>query len=195
MGLTLKSAHSRGHGVGHASGTSTPYVTTRASSATPTEDGSTSVEDDKRASILSEKLHREAPRSFAKATVVVPSARAASKTGLTKEHSEKGRVKLRVYQEYIKAASRWGFWLFILATILQQAASVLSTLVLRSWSEHNEEGGADANDAVWFYLGIYGASTLLTILLNFAAVLLMFVTCGMRSAKRMHYAVSGSCDS
>ncbi|KAL1677546.1 P-loop containing nucleoside triphosphate hydrolase protein [Schizophyllum commune] len=179
----------RGHGVGHASGTSTPYVTTRASSATPTGDDSTLVEDDKRASILSEKLHREAPRSFAKATVIVPSARAASKTGLTKEHSEKGRVKLRVYQEYIKAASRWGFWLFILATILQQAASVLSTLVLRSWSEHNEEGGADANDAVWFYLGIYGASTLLTILLNFAAVLLMFVTCGMRSAKRMHDAM------
>ncbi|KAL1745932.1 P-loop containing nucleoside triphosphate hydrolase protein [Schizophyllum fasciatum] len=183
----LRTASRRGHG--HASGTSTPRVTTRASSATPTDESDTLVEDDKRATILTEKLQREAPRTFAKATVTIPSARTASKTGLTQEHSEKGRVKMRVYQEYIKAASRWGFGLFILATILQQAASVLSTLVLRSWSEHNEEAGAGGGDGVWLYLGIYGASTFLTILLNLVAVLLMFVTCGMRSAKRMHDAM------
>lgn len=35
-------------------------------------------------------------------------------TGPTKEHSEQGRVKRSVYVEYVKAASRGGFFLFLL---------------------------------------------------------------------------------
>ncbi len=103
---------------------------------------------------------------------------------------EQGRVKTHVYSEYIRAASKTGFSLFLAAIVAQQASSVLGNLVLRSWGEHNREMGSNAG--MLKYLIIYGAASLSSILLGGAAAILMWVLCSLRSAKRLHDAVSYS---
>ncbi len=134
---------------------------------------------------LSEKLRRS---SFSKAVRAPPApVRASESTGLSKEHMEQGSVKRRVYSEYVKAASKTGFLLYLLAIVLQQAASVLSNLVLRSWGEHNSQMGDNSN--MWRYMLVYGLSSLSSILFSGMAAILIWVLCSIRSAKQLHDSV------
>ncbi|KAF9556671.1 metal resistance protein YCF1 [Agrocybe pediades] len=170
-----------GHGSSHNnSGSSTPQ-TSGTLSPISADDVQDLLKPDTHALVLSEKLRHKG--SFQKAKMVPVSARVPSKAA-TKEHQERGRVKPEVYKQYIQAASKSGFALFLLATILQQAASVLATLTLRYWGEHNREHGG--NTGMFKYLLIYGLFSLGSSILGAVSAMIMWVYCALRSAKRLH---------
>lgn len=73
---------------------------------------------------------------------------------------------------------------FLLTTVLQQAASVLASLTLRSWGEHNREVGS--NRGMMKYLIIYGLFSLSSTILGGISAILMWVYCALRSARRLH---------
>jgi ATP-binding cassette, subfamily C (CFTR/MRP), member 1 len=52
-----------------------------------------------------------------------------------KEHSEQGKVKRYVYIEYARAASVWGFFLFFLSILGNQASSIAGSYSLRAWGK------------------------------------------------------------
>ena len=93
-----------------------------------------------------------------------------------------------MYVEYIRAASKTGFVFFLLATILQQAATVVGNLVLRSWGEHNQQAGNNSN--MGKYMLVYGLSSFSSVLFSGAASILLLVLCSLRSAKQLHDTVS-----
>jgi hypothetical protein len=106
---------------------------------------------------------------------------------MPKEHSEQGRVKWDVYIQYVQAASWLGCGSFLLFTILQQAVSVLSNVVLRAWGEHNRNSGD--NSDLGRYLFAYGMTSLAAVLLGAASAIIMWVYISLRSARRLHDSV------
>lgn len=135
---------------------------------------------------LSEKLRHRT--SFAKATLSKPpSTRQASAEGMSKEHSEHGRVKPRVYRQYVDAASKVGFLFFLFTTISQQAASVFANLTLRAWGEHNQS--TNDNSEILRYLIIYGLFSLSSTILGGISSIVIWVFCALRSARRLHDSV------
>ncbi|KAF7309660.1 hypothetical protein MIND_00337100 [Mycena indigotica] len=176
----------RGHGTGSASGSSTPFISS--GSVTPTEDVAVVIEDtsSERAEAISEKLITRV--NFPRAVLAPPKpVRAANSAGLSTEHREKGRVKGKVYTEYMAAASRLGFATYIAFTTLQQLAVLLSNLTLRAWAEHNSEIGS--NYGMGKYLAIYGAFTLGSTLIGGAARIVIWVYCSLRSSERLHHSM------
>lgn len=175
----------RGHRSSSSSGASTPYMTSgsltpRNDEAFAVVDGSTEAEY---ATAISEKLRHRA--SFAKARIATPvTSQKLPSSGLSKEHLEQGRIKVDVYKRYIVAASKAGFFFFLLTTILQQAASVFANLTLRSLGEHNREMGN--NSGMLKYLIIYGLFSFSSTILGGVSAILMWVLCGLRSARRLH---------
>lgn len=136
---------------------------------------------------MTEKLQRR--KSFTKAVLLetLP-ARTPSEDGPTKEHIEQGRVKHDVYMQYVEAASKIGFALFVLTTILAQVVNVAANNTLRSWGEHNREAGS--NKGVGRYLLPYGLFSLSSTVFGAIAAILIWVFCSLRSAKRLHDSVS-----
>ncbi|TFK18058.1 metal resistance protein YCF1 [Coprinopsis marcescibilis] len=174
----------KGHGNGASSsgtsGTSTPFGP-QATSTPESEHADTGLSG--KEVVVSEKLHRRS--EFPKARIAkVSSLQVSGTPGLSKEHQEKGRVKPDVYKAYIKAASKVGFSLFIFTIIGQQVASVLATLTLRYWGEHNREVGSNAG--LFKYLGLYGSFSLGASVLGGASAMIMWVYCALRSARKLH---------
>ncbi|KAJ7634168.1 P-loop containing nucleoside triphosphate hydrolase protein [Mycena polygramma] len=152
-----------GHG---GSGSSTPFVT-RSGSDKSSEHA---------------LRHRT---SYPKAVLAPPKpVRVANSAGLSKEHREQGRVKGRVYAQYLEAASKIGFGVYLLATITQQAMTLFGNLALRSWGEHNREMGD--NSGMVKYLLVYGIFSLSSTLLGGLASIVMWILCSLRSSKRLH---------
>ena len=170
-----------------SSGTSTPKTSrTTASdeqtdSATLSGENSNDTNDDEKEFIPLGRTLRKA--SFSK-PVVTGISTGSTSTSATKEHSEQGKVKIAVYLKYIQAASVPGFVIFLLATILQQATSILGNVVLKAWGEHNRETGS--NSDMGKYLLAYGLSSLSSTLLGAASAILMWVLIGLRSARSLH---------
>ncbi|KAI0675473.1 metal resistance protein YCF1 [Trametes maxima] len=181
----------KGHGnltASLTSGMSTPFIT--GFSATPSSEGDTAVESNQ--DLTEEKLETvdktlTRRKSFGKAVIEDALPTRTASDGLTKEHTEQGRVKREVYLRYIEAASKTGFGAFVVATILQQIASLLGNNTLRSWGEHNREAGANAGAGV--YLLGYGVFSLAGTLFGMAAAILIWVLCAVRSAGRLHDAM------
>ncbi|KAJ7050501.1 multidrug resistance-associated ABC transporter [Mycena amicta] len=176
----------RGHSTGSASGTSTPFV--GSGSATPSEDvvlvGDDTSSDP--AGALSEKLILRA--NFPKAVLAPPKpVRAANSAGLSAEHREKGRVKTKVYAEYMAAASRIGFGVYIACATAQQVAVLLGNLTLRAWAEHNSQMGN--NSGMGIFLFIYGAFSLGSTLIGGVARVIIWVLCSLRSSERLHHSM------
>ncbi|KAJ7224438.1 multidrug resistance-associated ABC transporter [Mycena pura] len=173
----------RGHSTSSSSGSSTPFVTS--GTATPIED-SANIGDDKSpdgAAMLSEKLRHRT--SFPKAVFAPPKpVRAANSAGLSQEHRETGRVKQRVYLEYIAAASKSGFVIYLFCAASQQVAGLLGNLTLRAWGEHNALMGD--NSGMLKYLLIYGLFSLGSTVLGGISNVIMWVYCSLRSSKRLH---------
>ena len=184
--LTLYSSLNHGrHNDSSSSGTATPYP--QSGTLTPeSEDALKIPASDSLAVSISEKIQRR--ESFQKARLAAPKIDHLPSTGMTKEHVERGRVKTEVYKQYIKASSKLGFSLFLLGTILQQVASILSTFALRYWGEHNRERGD--NEGMSKYLALYGGLSLSSTLFGCLSSVLMWVFCSLRSSKYLHDAVS-----
>ncbi|KAG2056246.1 multidrug resistance-associated ABC transporter [Suillus hirtellus] len=168
---------------GSSSGTTTPGRSSGMSTPT-TSEGDMQATLVGELESVSEKVSRR--ESFTKAVLATPpKLRDASSDGITKEHSEQGRVKMEVYSQYLRAASKKGFFFFVLATVLQQMVTVTSTVMLRLWGEHNREMGANAGLTDKYFLG-YGLSNLMAISLGACAALLIWVFCSLRSSKHLH---------
>lgn len=65
---------------------------------------------------------------------------------------------------------------------------VVSNVLLKMWGNHNQEEGD--NSAVGYYLFFYGMLALGSALLAFAASVLLWVFCAIKSARSLHDAVS-----
>ncbi|KAF8074805.1 multidrug resistance-associated ABC transporter [Lyophyllum atratum] len=182
----------RGHGTSSSSsGTSTPFVSS--GTVTPGEgrkiEGDNPSQAEEYAGAISEKLRHRI--DFPKARIAKPSpTQTPPPEGLSKEHTEQGRVNVNVYKQYIEAASKAGFFFFLLTTVLQQATSVLANLTLRSWAEHNREMGS--NKGMFQYLVIYGLLAFSSTILGGLSAVLMSVLCALRSSKRLHDAMLNS---
>ncbi|KAG1797618.1 P-loop containing nucleoside triphosphate hydrolase protein [Suillus variegatus] len=105
------------------------------------------------------------------------SEKVSRRESFKKAHSEQGRVKMEAYSRYLQAASKKGFLFFVIATVLQQVVSVIST--------HDREMGANPGLADKYFLG-YGLSNLMAISLGASAALLIWVFCLLRSSKHPH---------
>ncbi|KAJ6621301.1 metal resistance protein YCF1 [Mycena sp. CBHHK59/15] len=170
----------RGHGT-NSSGSSTPFITS--GTVTPSEYPSVGDNAMDYAGALLEKLRHTARHP--KAVLAPPKpVRATNSKGLSQEHKEQGRVKQRVYVQYIEAASKIGFSSFLLCTAAQQVMALLGNLSLRSWGEHNREMGD--NSGMLRYLLIYGLFSLSSTLLGGSANVLMWILCSLRSSKHLH---------
>ncbi|KAF8735100.1 hypothetical protein AX14_002716 [Amanita brunnescens Koide BX004] len=181
-----------GHGSPSSlSNSSTPYAISGETTPTKVDHANgNSAEPEADLAIVSEKLRQR--ESYTKARIAKPaSTRAPSSTGLTKEHTEQGRVKLRVYNQYIEAASKTGLFFFLLATFLTQAASVFAHLPLREWGERSNRE-AEHNTGVIKYLVIYGLFSLSSILFSGISSILIWVFCSLKSSRRLHDAMLDS---
>jgi ATP-binding cassette, subfamily C (CFTR/MRP), member 1 len=131
---------------------------------------------------VTEKLQRR--ESFQKARIFLAPSSNVRSTGLTKEHQEQGSVKMEVYKQYIYAASKTGFIFYLITIAGQQASSVLGTLTLRYWGEHNQELGN--NSSMFKYLLVYGLFSLSSSMLGGISAITMWVYCALRSARHLH---------
>src|SRR5882757_11280911 len=122
---------SHGHATsGSTSGAATPGRSSGAATPTTSEGGDMQATLVGELEYVAEKVARR--DSFKKAVLAsAPKLRDAPSDGISKEHSEQGRVKMEVYSQYLHAASKKGFMLFVLATVLQQGVSVMSTVMIR----------------------------------------------------------------
>ena len=136
---------------------------------------------------VTEKLKRKG--SFQKARIFGASSSGLRSTasGLKKEHQEQGSVKMDVYMQYIYAASKIGFILYLFATATQQAASVLASLTLRYWGEHNQQLGN--NSGMFQYLLVYGLFSFSSSILGATSAIILWVYCTVRSARQLHDSV------
>lgn len=100
---------------------------------------------------LSETLRR---KSFGTAALAETLPARSASDGPSKEHSEQGSVKRTVYAEYLRAASRAGFALFVGATVLQQVLGLAANVTLSYWGGRNREAGRNAGART--YLAVYG---------------------------------------
>ena len=132
--------------------------------------------------VVTEKLQRK--ESFQKARIFLAPSSNVRSAGLTKEHQEQGSVKMEVYKQYIYAASKVGFILYILTISGQQATTVLGTLTLRYWGEHNQEVGD--NSSKFKYLLVYGLFSFSSSILGGVSAIIMWVYCALRSARHLH---------
>lgn len=167
---------------GSSSGTTTPHASGFATPALSEGDDPTLLAE---AEVVTEKVVVRR-QSYTRALVApIPSVREASSTGLSKEHSEQGRVKKEVYLQYMQAASKTGFFFLVLAITLQQVVSVMSTYMLRLWGEHNRQLGKNLGLRDPYLLG-YGLANLASIGLGATGALLLWVYCTLRSSKYLH---------
>lgn len=166
---------------------STPFL---GDTATPSSAGDTVVDASK--DLTEEKLQSvdtklERRKSFGKAQILDNLPTRSASDGLTKEHSEHGRVKGDVYFRYIEAASKTGFSVFVICIVLSQVTSVLGNNTLRAWGEHNLSSGSN-KDAFW-YLLMYGLYSLASTLLGTVAAITLWVFCSVRSSRLLHDSV------
>ena len=174
--------HSQGHGSNTNSSGSSTSLTPGGGTLTPVS------RDDKDAGFTStviEKLQRKG--SFQKARIFSASSSDLRSTSQKKEHQEQGSVKMDVYKQYIYAASKVGFILYLFATATQQATSVLASLTLRYWGEHSQQLGN--NSGMFQYLLVYGLFSFSSSILGATSAIILWVYCTVRSARQLHDSV------
>ena len=179
---------SQGHGSStNASGSSTSLVTDDGTLTPVSGDDidTESTSDTITEKSVTEKLQRKG--SFRKARIFGASISGLRTIGLKKEHQEQGSVKMDVYKQYIYAASKIGFILYLFATASQQATSVLASLTLRYWGEHNQQLGN--NSGMFQYLLVYGLFSFSSSILGATSAIILWVYCTVRSARQLHDSV------
>lgn len=77
------------------------------------------------------------------------------KSKQTKETSEQGKVKWKVYGEYAKTSNLYAVGIYLLALTAAQTAQVMANVWLKDWSEINEREGN--NPKIGLYIGVYFA--------------------------------------
>lgn len=100
------------------------------------------------------------------------------------ETSAKGKVKWKVYWQYIQACSlAWTiFWLFV--NLAATLASVMSNFSLKKWADRNELNGN--NSEAFRYIAIYSVLGVSTSVLNLAKGVIFWVHLGIRGGRVVH---------
>ncbi|KAH7102795.1 metal resistance protein ycf1 [Auriculariales sp. MPI-PUGE-AT-0066] len=169
-GLTAKS------GSAHASGTATPNTAGETAVGSPTPP---SEEVEEKEEPLDEKpLAFKTHGTFDRAKLLPISD--------THEHTEQGKVQWKVYTEYIKAASRVGFAMFLLLILVSQAFSIGANITLMAW------GNAGASADVGRYIAIYGICVALSAGASAVSSFALWVYCTLRSARELHDSMLGA---
>ncbi|KAL9616795.1 MAG: hypothetical protein Q9160_008358 [Pyrenula sp. 1 TL-2023] len=99
------------------------------------------------------------------------------KSKQTKETSEQGKVKWKVYGEYAKTSNLYAVGIYVLALMTAQTAQVLANVWLKNWSEVNERVGANPN--IGMYIGIYFAFGLGSSALVVVQTLILWIFCSI----------------
>ncbi|EIN06055.1 multidrug resistance-associated ABC transporter [Punctularia strigosozonata HHB-11173 SS5] len=177
----------RGHGVNLSSSSSGASTPRRGDGSPPADDTTTLADStkegelDDRDSVIAEKSRKH---SFGRAQLADTLPVRTTQDGPSKEHIEQGRVKREVYLEYIKAASKTGFTMFMLAIVLQQVLNLGANITLSFWGGHNRESGSNADAGK--YLLLYGVFSLSATVISGAAYIIIWVMCSIRSSKHLH---------
>lgn len=112
------------------------------------------------------------------------------KTGDTEEIKSKGKVNLSIYLQYVKACGYSSWILYVIASVLAVLVGLLTTLVLKHWSELNTEN--PGNVSVLFYLFLYGGVGVLGLLCSLASAYILFAVVSINGGKYYHDTMSRS---
>ncbi|KAK9460193.1 P-loop containing nucleoside triphosphate hydrolase protein [Lipomyces oligophaga] len=127
-------------------------------------------------------LRRASTASFQKPSLMdaVPTRRLR----MDKEHSEKGRVKLSVYKEYLKTANVKAVSAFLILIVGSNALSVGGNIWLKKWSDENTRLGS--NPDIGKYLGIYLIFGVSAAIFTLCCTLTLWIFCTIRAARVLH---------
>ncbi|MCJ1306993.1 hypothetical protein MMC25_000637 [Agyrium rufum] len=100
------------------------------------------------------------------------------------EHSEKGKVKWKVYEEYAEACNLYAVGFYLLALIASQSLQVGGSIWLKHWSEVNEQYGR--NPAVGKYIGVYFAFGIGGAIMTMGQSLIQWIFCSIEASRKLH---------
>ena len=103
---------------------------------------------------------------------------------IVKEESAKGSVSWNVYLTYVKSCSIFAAISTILVMVMGQCASAGSNIWLEHWGSTNTDPSRRLDTRL--YLGVYGAFGVAYATLVFSAVILVWVSCAIRSSRVLH---------
>ena len=106
------------------------------------------------------------------------------KTEHVKEEVGKGKVKLSIFLEYIRACNYPYALLYLLLTTTSTGTMVYGKYLLKKWSEINEQNGA--NTEPWKYLGYYATSGVVAGGLTFISAIIAWTYCVIHGSKYFH---------
>jgi ABC-type multidrug transport system fused ATPase/permease subunit len=99
---------------------------------------------------------------------------------ITKETSQEGRVKLRIYIQYFKACTYTGCLIFLTLSVLAQVGQLGSTLWVNSWSNVYVDSPSS------YKIGVYAGIGLATSLFTFTSYLSKVYLVAFPAAKSTH---------
>jgi len=106
------------------------------------------------------------------------------KTKQTKEHSEQGKVKWDVYFEYAKASNLGAVSIYMVALVGARTVEIIGNLWLKSWAEHNQDQGSNAD--IGLYIGVYIAFGFGSSLLMVVQTLILWIFCSIEASRKLH---------
>ncbi|RFU26420.1 hypothetical protein B7463_g9901, partial [Scytalidium lignicola] len=108
----------------------------------------------------------------------------ARKTKQSKEFSEQGKVKWKVYMEYAKESNLGAVAVYCCMLISAQVAQIGGSVWLKNWAEVNTEKGS--NPDVGKYIGIYFAFGIGSALLVVVQTLILWIFCSIEASRKLH---------
>ncbi|PHH55270.1 Canalicular multispecific organic anion transporter 1 [Ceratocystis fimbriata CBS 114723] len=108
----------------------------------------------------------------------------AKKTSQSKESSEKGNVKLKVYMEYARSNNLVAVAMYMVTLVLAQVANIGGSVWLKKWSESNAENGYNA--AIGRFLGIYFVFGVGSSALTMVQTLVLWIFCSIEASRKLH---------
>lgn len=104
--------------------------------------------------------------------------------GVHQEHREVGKVKWKIYLEYIRSCGVRNVFIFMTFAILSMFLSVMGSVWLKHWSEINTKYGA--NPHAGRYLAIYLALGILSAFSTLIQTVVLWVYCTIHGSRYLH---------
>ncbi|KAI9661444.1 MAG: hypothetical protein M1829_006275 [Trizodia sp. TS-e1964] len=105
-------------------------------------------------------------------------------SGQSKEFSEKGKVRWKVYVEYAKASNLAAVSVYLCFLVGAQILQIGSSIWLKEWSEANGEYGG--NPEVGKYIGIYFTFGIGSALMVVLQTLILWIFCSIEASRKLH---------
>lgn len=136
--------------------------------------------------VSSPTLRKEFPRKASVATFDWNPFKknVSSRSQPTAEISAKGKVKWKVYWQYIKACSLIWTCVWLVVNVAATLASVLSNYSLKKWADRNSAFGD--NKGALKYIAIYAVLGFSTSILNLCKGVIFWIHLGIRGGQVVH---------